>query len=161
VGDKLRSYAGVIQLVECQLPKLDVAGSSPVARSLQSLDNSLFPNVFWTPIATRGRRSCVGHGSSHGSGNLWVRFEDEDVEPWVGVFESGGISPYCAVAGFDDDRDRAALVIAGGHGYIVDTATGTLMRRTPWFYSYGSAAAPFGGYPTQPDYYAMTERYLL
>jgi hypothetical protein len=28
--------AGVIQLVECQLPKLDVAGSSPVARSLAS-----------------------------------------------------------------------------------------------------------------------------
>ena len=27
------SIAGVIQLVECQLPKLDVAGSSPVARS--------------------------------------------------------------------------------------------------------------------------------
>jgi hypothetical protein len=26
--------AGVIQLVECQLPKLDVAGSSPVARSV-------------------------------------------------------------------------------------------------------------------------------
>ena len=30
-------YAGVIQLVECQLPKLDVAGSSPVARSAWSL----------------------------------------------------------------------------------------------------------------------------
>jgi transcriptional regulator with XRE-family HTH domain len=28
--------AGVIQLVECQLPKLDVAGSSPVARSDQT-----------------------------------------------------------------------------------------------------------------------------
>jgi hypothetical protein len=28
-----RRLAGVIQLVECQLPKLDVAGSSPVARS--------------------------------------------------------------------------------------------------------------------------------
>jgi hypothetical protein len=28
-------FAGVIQLVECQLPKLDVAGSSPVARSDQ------------------------------------------------------------------------------------------------------------------------------
>jgi hypothetical protein len=28
--------AGVIQLVECQLPKLDVAGSSPVARSRNS-----------------------------------------------------------------------------------------------------------------------------
>jgi hypothetical protein len=29
-------YAGVIQLVECQLPKLDVAGSSPVARSVEN-----------------------------------------------------------------------------------------------------------------------------
>jgi hypothetical protein len=27
------SHAGVIQLVECQLPKLDVVGSSPIARS--------------------------------------------------------------------------------------------------------------------------------
>src|SRR5690349_2320353 len=26
-------FAGVIQLVECQLPKLDVVGSSPIARS--------------------------------------------------------------------------------------------------------------------------------
>ncbi len=26
-------HAGVIQLVECQLPKLDVVGSSPIARS--------------------------------------------------------------------------------------------------------------------------------
>ena len=32
--DRFDSVAGVIQLVECQLPKLDVAGSSPVARSL-------------------------------------------------------------------------------------------------------------------------------
>ena len=32
-------HAGVIQLVECQLPKLDVAGSSPVARSDE--DNAL------------------------------------------------------------------------------------------------------------------------
>jgi hypothetical protein len=30
---KIGVLAGVIQLVECQLPKLDVAGSSPVARS--------------------------------------------------------------------------------------------------------------------------------
>ena len=29
-----RTVAGVIQLVECQLPKLDVTGSSPVARSI-------------------------------------------------------------------------------------------------------------------------------
>ncbi len=31
--------AGVIQLVECQLPKLDVAGSSPVARSNSGRDH--------------------------------------------------------------------------------------------------------------------------
>ena len=31
-------HAGIIQLVECQLPKLDVAGSSPVARSLRHGD---------------------------------------------------------------------------------------------------------------------------
>jgi hypothetical protein len=31
------TFAGVIQLVECQLPKLDVAGSSPVARSFEVL----------------------------------------------------------------------------------------------------------------------------
>jgi hypothetical protein len=30
--------AGVIQLVECQLPKLDVVGSSPIARSLEVLE---------------------------------------------------------------------------------------------------------------------------
>ena len=40
IGTGLRyvelQFAGVIQLVECQLPKLDVAGSSPVARSRRS-----------------------------------------------------------------------------------------------------------------------------
>jgi hypothetical protein len=35
LGKLLLVVAGVIQLVECQLPKLDVAGSSPVARSLE------------------------------------------------------------------------------------------------------------------------------
>lgn len=29
-----KPYAGVAQLVECQLPKLNVAGSNPVARFL-------------------------------------------------------------------------------------------------------------------------------
>ena len=31
-------YAGVAQLVECQLPKLNVAGSNPVSRSLINLN---------------------------------------------------------------------------------------------------------------------------
>jgi hypothetical protein len=34
---KANGRAGVIQLVECQLPKLDVAGSSPVSRSMFSM----------------------------------------------------------------------------------------------------------------------------
>jgi hypothetical protein len=37
-------YAGVIQLVECQLPKLDVAGSSPVARSLSHCEIRVYEN---------------------------------------------------------------------------------------------------------------------
>ena len=37
-GSILSPDAGVLQLVECQLPKLDVAGSSPVARSFHHND---------------------------------------------------------------------------------------------------------------------------
>ena len=33
-GSRAWFFAGVIQLVECQLPKLDVVGSSPIARSV-------------------------------------------------------------------------------------------------------------------------------
>ncbi len=35
--------AGITQLVECKLPKLDVAGSSPVARSIYA-SNSQIPH---------------------------------------------------------------------------------------------------------------------
>jgi hypothetical protein len=34
IGELIVCHAGVTQLVECQLPKLDVAGSSPVTRSI-------------------------------------------------------------------------------------------------------------------------------
>ena len=37
--------AGITQLVECQLPKLNVAGSSPVARS-----NAIPPAAIWLPV---------------------------------------------------------------------------------------------------------------
>jgi hypothetical protein len=36
-------YAGVAQLVECKLPKLDVAGSSPVARSITHKTELIIP----------------------------------------------------------------------------------------------------------------------
>jgi hypothetical protein len=42
--DKMHS-AGVTQLVECQLPKLDVAGSTPVTR----LFDEILPSVVLKP----------------------------------------------------------------------------------------------------------------
>src|SRR6187399_528818 len=52
--------AGVIQLVECQLPKLDVVGSSPIARSSEVLKFQAVPvagfptgpgDFFFGPVA--------------------------------------------------------------------------------------------------------------
>ncbi len=40
-SSKIISGAGVTQLVECKLPKLDAAGSSPVARSNYTIYHSL------------------------------------------------------------------------------------------------------------------------
>ena len=36
-------HAGVTQLVECQLPKLNVAGSSPVTRSIKKIADHIDP----------------------------------------------------------------------------------------------------------------------
>ena len=54
--------AGVIQLVECQLPKLDVTGSSPVARSLEVLKSKHFrsPGSQRVPAIFLGARSGTG-----------------------------------------------------------------------------------------------------
>ena len=46
------SDAGVAQLVECQLPKLNVAGSNPVARSNQIKP---LPSFYTSPIVHPGR----------------------------------------------------------------------------------------------------------
>ncbi len=77
-----------------------------------------------------------------GGANLWVRFDDDATEPWVGVFGMGDVSPYCAVVPFDDDGGRTVLVVAGGQGYIVDRISGTVLRETDWFYSYSALAPP-------------------
>jgi hypothetical protein len=74
--------------------------------------------------------------------NTWVQFDDDEGDQWAGVFGNGGVSPYCAVLPFDDELNEAVLVIAGGQGYIVDTVTGTLIRKTPWFYANSGLAAP-------------------
>jgi hypothetical protein len=41
------------------IPKLDVAGSSPVARSVRSIRKTLIPNDFWTSIAETLSASLV------------------------------------------------------------------------------------------------------
>lgn len=82
------------------------------------------------------------HFSVFRGANLWVRFEDDVEEPWIGVFGMGDVSPYCAAVPFDDDGGRTVLVVAGGQGYIVDRISGTLLRETGWFYSYSALAPP-------------------
>src|ERR1051326_3846066 len=51
-------FAGVIQLVECQLPKLDVVGSSPIARSLKVV---LFEGIRSARSPTVTRRFFHGY----------------------------------------------------------------------------------------------------
>ncbi len=45
----LMSDAGVAQLVECKLPKLDAAGSIPVARSIFQKASSTEPTLITSP----------------------------------------------------------------------------------------------------------------
>ena len=44
-GYSFHLFAGVTQLVECQLPKLNVAGSSPVARSATNVSAGISAGV--------------------------------------------------------------------------------------------------------------------
>lgn len=74
--------------------------------------------------------------------NTWVRFEDNAGGAWVGVFGSAKLANFNAALPFADDDGRTALVIAGGQGYVVDTVSGALIRRTPWDYAYEAVAVP-------------------
>ena len=74
--------------------------------------------------------------------NLWVRFEPDDGPEWVGVFGSAELAQYHAAVLFPDGPP-AALVIAGGQGYVVDGGSGTLLRETPWAYAF--SAVPVAG----------------
>jgi hypothetical protein len=71
-----------------------------------------------------------------------AKFTDESGVEWVGVFGSGEASRFQIVVPFADDGGRTVLVIAGGQGYVVDSASGDLIRRTPWHYSKAAIAIP-------------------
>ena len=64
-------YAGIAQLVEHQLPKLRVAGSSPVGRSIFYINNNFVPG--WRNWQTRMTQDHVGFtraGSNPASGTI-------------------------------------------------------------------------------------------
>jgi hypothetical protein len=62
--------------------------------------------------------------------NTWVRFEDGEGVEWVGVFGGAGEAGFNAAAPFPSDNGRTVLVIATGQGYVIDTASRSLIRRT-------------------------------
>lgn len=72
----------------------------------------------------------------------WVLFDDEEGEEWVGVFGSAGLASSSSAVPFGDDLGRTVLVVAQGQGYIIDTATGALIRKTPWDYAYPALTVP-------------------
>jgi hypothetical protein len=74
--------------------------------------------------------------------NAWVKFTNDDGVEWVGVFGSGESSRFYTAIPFADDRGRSALIVAGGQGYVVDTASAQLLRRTPWQYSKAAIGVP-------------------
>src|SRR5205823_6345286 len=67
------SYAGIAQLVEHQLPKLRVAGSSPVPRSQKSPGNQGFSRLRFVPL--RGD-PCAVNGPLGGAGRRGLRLAD-------------------------------------------------------------------------------------
>src|SRR4029079_10042625 len=61
------SRAGVTQLAECQLPKLNVAGSNPVSRSTPALSSERPSGVSWLAGSCPPR----SHGRLPTSGGPW------------------------------------------------------------------------------------------
>lgn len=56
----------------------------------------------------------------------WVLFQPPTEDDWVGVFGAGDYGGHAAAVNWEAQR---ALVIAGGRGYLVDTAAKTPVRR--------------------------------
>jgi hypothetical protein len=74
--------------------------------------------------------------------NAWVRFSDDAGLEWVGVFGSRELSPFSAAIPFGDDNGGTALVISGGQGYVIDSRSGHLLRRTPWPDAHAAIGVP-------------------
>jgi hypothetical protein len=73
--------------------------------------------------------------------NTWASFDEEGGAKWVGIFGNGGAALFSSAVAFPDDAG-AALIIAGGQGYVVDTKKRVLLRKTKWSYSYSAVAVP-------------------
>ncbi len=77
--------------------------------------------------------------------NTWVLFDDENGNRWVGVFGNSELAHYSDAVIFDND-DGLALIVATGQGYIINTHSGELIRKTPWDYSYSAWKIPEHNY---------------
>ncbi len=70
----------------------------------------------------------------------FVLFEDENYQEWIGIFGNGSMVEFSLAIPFS--TGNAALVIAGGQGYIVDINSGELKYRTECDYLLGAIAVP-------------------
>lgn len=58
----------------------------------------------------------------------WIRFDNDVTGVWAGVFGNSHLVRHSKAVVFGDDR--AAMIIAGGQGYVVDARTGELLHKT-------------------------------
>lgn len=123
IFDRSRSArAGITQLVECKLPKLDVAGSSPVARSILSLrgDDSamaLFRRDSPTPVHS----SASGPSSGEPTGTriaAGARFEGK-ISGAVDLRIDGELEGEIAVP---------AVVVVGPEGRVTGPISARVVR---------------------------------
>ena len=85
---------------------------------------------------------CERHYDVSARTNTWVRFDDEEGGEWVGIFGSAELAQYSSAVPFADDGGRTALILSRGQGYIVDTSSGVLLRKTPWDYACAAVGVP-------------------
>jgi len=69
-----------------------------------------------------------------------VLFEDNEYQEWVGVFGKGGLVGFSVSIPFS--TGSAAVVVAGGQGYVVDVNSGELKYRTTCDCLVGASAIP-------------------
>ena len=80
----------------------------------------------------------------------WVLFQPSDEEDWIGVFGRGG-NTHSAVAWHGSGE---AFVVAGGHGYLIDTRERVLLHKADSeFFVDVIAGQDFGAFVVADDFH--------